>query len=202
MRVKTEARRLAYVQAAGGLFTERGYAAVTMDMVAAEVGGSKVTLYNYFASKEELFEAFVVEAGRGPVERLIEIPVDVENVKATLTRLGLAFLRLVTTAEVIALDRLIISEACRVPELTRIFYENGPKKTIEAIAQVFKKLVASEVVRSADAGMLALHFKALCESSILERQLWCIEPPPGEAQLKKAVAAAVTAFLQGYGNAD
>jgi AcrR family transcriptional regulator len=35
---------------ARGLFAERGYAAVTMDEVAAEVGVTKPLLYNYFGN--------------------------------------------------------------------------------------------------------------------------------------------------------
>jgi AcrR family transcriptional regulator len=39
---------------AHGLFAERGYAAVTMDEVAAAVGVTKPLLYNYFGNKERL----------------------------------------------------------------------------------------------------------------------------------------------------
>ncbi|QNB13573.1 TetR/AcrR family transcriptional regulator [Paraburkholderia bannensis] len=200
MRVKTESRRLAYIESAGRLFVDRGFSSVSMDMIAADVGGSKVTLYNYFASKEELFEAFVVEAGRSAVERLIDVPVDGRNIEKTLTKLGLEFLRLITTPNVVALDRLIISEARRLPDLARIFYENGPKRTIEALIRVFDELLANSAIRPVDSTTLALHFKALCESSILERQLWCVERQPNEIRLKKAVASAVSAFLHGYAN--
>ena len=36
-----------------------GYGATSMSTIAARVGGSKATLYHYFKSKEELFDAFV-----------------------------------------------------------------------------------------------------------------------------------------------
>ena len=49
--------------AARRLFAERGYAAVTMDDVAAEVGVTKPLLYTYFGNKERLYLACMEPAG-------------------------------------------------------------------------------------------------------------------------------------------
>jgi AcrR family transcriptional regulator len=49
--------------AARALFAERGYAAVTMDEVAAAVGVTKPLLYNYFGNKEQLYIACMERAG-------------------------------------------------------------------------------------------------------------------------------------------
>src|SRR6201996_5748101 len=48
---------------AHGLFAERGYADVTMDEIAAEVGVTKPLLYNYFGNKERLYIACMEQAG-------------------------------------------------------------------------------------------------------------------------------------------
>jgi AcrR family transcriptional regulator len=48
---------------AHALFAERGYAAVTMDAVAGEVGVTKPLLYNYFGNKERLYVACMEQAG-------------------------------------------------------------------------------------------------------------------------------------------
>ncbi len=49
--------------AAHELFAERGYAAVTMDEIAAAVGVTKPLLYNYFGNKERLYIACMERAG-------------------------------------------------------------------------------------------------------------------------------------------
>jgi AcrR family transcriptional regulator len=49
--------------AARSLFAERGFAAVTMDEVAAAVGVTKPLLYNYFGNKEQLYIACMERAG-------------------------------------------------------------------------------------------------------------------------------------------
>jgi AcrR family transcriptional regulator len=58
--------------AAHGLFAERGYAAVTMDEVAAAVGVTKPLLYNYFGNKERLYAACMERAGDALVKTILE----------------------------------------------------------------------------------------------------------------------------------
>src|SRR3954464_10654712 len=52
-------RRELILDVASEVFLKEGYAATSMSEIAARLGGSKGTLYNYFKSKEELFEAYV-----------------------------------------------------------------------------------------------------------------------------------------------
>jgi AcrR family transcriptional regulator len=58
--------------AAHGLFAERGYAAVTMDEVAAAVGVTKPLLYNYFGNKERLYIACMERSGEALVKTILE----------------------------------------------------------------------------------------------------------------------------------
>lgn len=62
-RLSREDRMEQTLSIASRLFAERGYAAVTMDEVAAEVGVTKPLLYNYFGNKEGLCAACVERAG-------------------------------------------------------------------------------------------------------------------------------------------
>ena len=63
---RSDAKRRAIIAVAREAFLARGYAATSMSEIAANLGGSKGTLYNYFRSKEELFGAFMVETCQGP----------------------------------------------------------------------------------------------------------------------------------------
>jgi AcrR family transcriptional regulator len=51
-------------------FAARGFAAVTMDEVAAEVGVTKPLLYNYFGNKERLYLACLEQAAGALIETL------------------------------------------------------------------------------------------------------------------------------------
>jgi AcrR family transcriptional regulator len=58
--------------AAHELFAERGYAAVTMDEIAAAVGVTKPLLYNYFGNKERLYIACMERAGDALIKTIAE----------------------------------------------------------------------------------------------------------------------------------
>lgn len=54
---KAEQRRADLLESASRLFVEKGYAATTMNEIAADAGFAKGTLYHYFATKAELLES-------------------------------------------------------------------------------------------------------------------------------------------------
>lgn len=56
---------------ARALFAAHGYAAVTMDQVAAAVGVTKPLLYNYFGNKEQLFLACMQPAADALTEHVV-----------------------------------------------------------------------------------------------------------------------------------
>ena len=61
------------------LFAERGYAAVTMDEIAAAVGVTKPLLYNYFGNKERLYIACMERAGDALTATIAEAVADSAN---------------------------------------------------------------------------------------------------------------------------
>ncbi|MEN4980894.1 TetR/AcrR family transcriptional regulator [Erwinia billingiae] len=198
MRKKSETRRLKFVQAAGKLFIEKGFGAVTMEAIAAEAGASKVTLYSYFSGKEDLFKAFVIETGKVMVERL-EISPEGAELRATLHHLGMAYLNLVTSPEIINLSRLLIGEAGRHPQLSGIFYENGARQTLLSICNTLDGLRRRRLLRKVVLPNTGLHFKSLCDAGLVERQLWGLDQPPTEKIKQDAVNSAIDAFLPAYG---
>lgn len=62
-RLSRDERMQQSVSVARTLFAEHGYAAVTMDAVAAEMGVTKPLLYTYFGNKEQLYIACMEPAG-------------------------------------------------------------------------------------------------------------------------------------------
>src|ERR1700721_3771942 len=66
-----EEPRESILKVAREVFFENGYAATSMSSIAARLGGSKGTLYNYFKNKEELFEAQVRDMCGHGAERML-----------------------------------------------------------------------------------------------------------------------------------
>ena len=87
----TKERRDALVAAAYALFAEKGYAATTMDDIAARAGLSRRTAFRYFVSKDEL--VFPVRDERlAMLERLL-VPAADETRFETVRRACLALAR-------------------------------------------------------------------------------------------------------------
>jgi AcrR family transcriptional regulator len=63
MRLKRERnqRRKTIIDIARKFFTEHGYDGTMVEKIASEVGYTKVTIYNYFESKDDLFAAVAAE---------------------------------------------------------------------------------------------------------------------------------------------
>ena len=55
----SEKKRLAILDAAEALFYKSGVEHTSMDQIAAQAGASKRTVYNHFATKDELFHAIL-----------------------------------------------------------------------------------------------------------------------------------------------
>jgi AcrR family transcriptional regulator len=70
-RLPRAERERQMLETAHALFAERGYAAVTMDEVAAAVGVTKPLLYTYFGNKDRLYLACMRPAGDALLETVV-----------------------------------------------------------------------------------------------------------------------------------
>ena len=64
------------ISAASELFSQKGVAAVTVDEIAAAADVGKGTVYNYFAAKEDIVVAFLIELDRDALETIAILPAD------------------------------------------------------------------------------------------------------------------------------
>jgi TetR/AcrR family transcriptional regulator, mexJK operon transcriptional repressor len=195
-------KRGAILEAATTLFLRNGYRGTSMDEIAALAGVSKQTVYKHFSDKESLFSEIVtstVEEVAEPIhDEVLELQ-DSGDVEADLRGLARQLLGQVMQPRILQLRRLVIGEAGRFPELGRTFYEQGPGRTIAALATVFERLVDRGVLRPGDPLLAAAHFNWLVMSIPLNRAMLLGEDePPASAELNQYADAGVRAFLAAY----
>ena len=195
-------KRRAILEAGTTLFLRQGYRGTSMDEIAAVAGVSKQTVYKQFADKQRLFSQIVagtVDEVAGPVHDEVLTLEDSGDLDAELRRLARQLLRRVMQPRILQLRRLVIGEAARFPELGRIFYEQGPGRTIAALASVFERLAGEGVLRPGDPLLAAAHFNWLVMSIPLNRaMLLGDDEPPAAADLNRYADAGVRAFLAAY----
>lgn len=76
-QTKGEATRLAIEDAAIGLFLEQGYHATSMRQIAKRSGLALGGIYNHFSSKDEIFEAIIVD--QHPYKKILPLILAVEG---------------------------------------------------------------------------------------------------------------------------
>ncbi len=191
-------RRKAFVDAARELFFANGYAGTTMSSIAGKVGGSKTTLWTYFPSKEELFEAVVDDIVAQYGDALaIDLPVD-EPVPDVLQAFGNMLITKLTQAPLLSLFRLVVGEAERFPHLAETFYERGPRRgKARAAVWVGEKMVRGEI-RMGDPMRAVQQFAGLCQSGLYQFAILNLPESRDLSRLQDEVDAAVDTFYRAW----
>lgn len=199
MKVRTEARRRAILEAAAALFQETGYEGASMSEVAKRWGGSKVTLYGYFASKELLFtavvQAYATRHLSEATETLGELAPGREILEQALTQFGRSMLDVLTNDKTaLAVYRMVVAESGR-SDVGQLFNDAGPRQSLARLATVLASAMERGDMRPADAHVTATQFLALVTAEVDERLFLRNPPPLSPAQIEAMVARATAMFF-------
>ncbi|SCK30494.1 transcriptional regulator, TetR family [Variovorax sp. HW608] len=202
MRVRTEARREAIVEAATELFKEMGYERASMNELAKRLGGSKSTLYGYFSSKEELFVAVVEAVATGHLldatqELAAEVAHGKPTLEARLGRFGERMLGVLTHDEsALAVYRMVVAEAGR-SDVGQLFYDSGPAAAMAALTGLMAAAMDRGELRRSDPKVAAAHFTALVMAETDMRLFQRNPPPLSLKEIRRMVGRGVEMFMRG-----
>ena len=196
-------KRRAILEAATAAFLRNGYRGTSMDEIAAAARVSKQTVYKHFSDKERLFAEIVTatvhEAGDTVEEGVRNLQAS-GDVEADLRELARRQLHFVMQPRIMQLRRLVIGEANRFPDLGRTFYEQGPRRTIAALATAFARLVERGQLHIEDPRLAAAQFNWLIMSEPLNQSMLLGDDHiPDPAELDAWADAAVRLFLAAHG---
>jgi AcrR family transcriptional regulator len=196
VRPDDETRAIIY-EAARHAFVGEGYAATNMETVARRAGVSTKTLYRLIPNKAALFEGMVSErldrflstvnlhaAGDGDIEQALY--------EALMACAGLAL-----DKEVVALQRIVLQETGKFPDIAVTFYNNGLQGTATALAgwlrvQVKRGLIELENVDEAAGMLLGMLVSAPQRAAIFGGR-----PLPSRSQIETRARRCAALFLRG-----
>lgn len=192
-----EAKRDAIVAAAAAAFFDQGFAAASLEQIAADAGVSKVTIYNRFGDKRGLFTA-AVEAECNRMQDYFRIDTNHQaTLRERLRTIGQGMVAFLARPEMIQFERRIAAETVLEPEIGAAFLAAGPHRMKRSFAELLRALVATGDLDVPDCDLAAEQFASMCKGmGDLERRFGCrVDPARDHARIE----AAVEVFCRAYG---
>ncbi|MFD6098569.1 TetR/AcrR family transcriptional regulator [Nocardiopsis flavescens] len=195
-----EEKRTAIIEAATGLFLEKGYDGASLARIAESAGVSKATLFKRFPTKAALFDAIVTEYWRpGGGERPEPDPGDL---RAGLTGIGNGYADLLTRPGMVSLYRIVIAEAPRFPELGRAQFDLGKMPYFTSVRRYLEAARDTGTARFEDADTAATQFLGMIADYVLWPRMLLVDWSPSSGAVQRAVAEAVATMEARYGVRD
>ncbi len=197
-RPKDLGKRASILTAARSLFTEQGYARVSMDGIAAIAGVSKLTVYSHFGDKETLFS----EAIRAQCQHMM--PDDLFEhefkgpLRAQLIGIGKAFFSMISTDAALATHRMMMAPGTGEAHVREMYWTAGPKRTQQAMADFLAARAADGELEIEDVVLAASQFFCLLKGELHLLMMCGIKSTPTPKDVERHIHASVDFFLRAY----
>lgn len=190
------AKRGAILAAASKSFFGVGFAATSIEQVAATAGVSKVTVYNHFGDKRGLFTAAVeAECERLRGHFRIEAQ-EGKDLRARLTAIGEAMVAFLSRPEMIQFERRIAAETEHEPAVGAAFLAAGPHRMKRAFVEWLAAMDEAGEIAVEDPELAAEQFVAMCKGmGDLERRFGMAKD---DARDRQRIDGAVEVFCRAY----
>ncbi len=195
-------KRAAIVAAARRSFGEEGFARSSIDRIAEGAGVSTRTIYNHFASKDDLFAAVLEESATEVADDFvarIQAEEGDEPLEPRLRELAALLVGQVNAhPEHFAMVRQITAEARHFPPGTlEAWQEAGPLRVEREVADYLHGLAESGDLRASDPTLTARHFIALTTAEVTART-HLGGAVLDKTEVRRLIETGVNAFLHGY----
>jgi AcrR family transcriptional regulator len=187
------------VEAAAQAFRVHGYAAASVADVAQSAGVSTKTLYRLIPTKAALFESVVADR----IDRFV-LEVDHEvcascDAVVVLGELLTTYGRFALEERTVSINKLVLAEGARFPEMTAYFYEKAVLRTKAAMVNVLSRLRDRGLIAVDD---LEAAIDMLRGMMVMEPQralMLGMRDPPSDAEIVARAAECARLFLEGCG---
>ncbi len=175
-RPAREGKRDAIMDAAIAIFGKTGLDGASVEEIARTAGVAKGTVYLYFKSKDDIFEAVLAERWPGPflealqpdmasVPELYELPLE-----TALQELGMGFLEAIE--DNLTVFKLAVSEAYRYPRRAEHLFESTFLKANRMVAAYLEKQANLGVIAPLDAPLITARcLQGMLMTYILSQEL-------------------------------
>jgi TetR/AcrR family transcriptional repressor of mexJK operon len=114
-----------------------------------------------------------------------------------LKEVGTRYLAIVTSPSCLSLNRLVIAEVPRIPEVAQRFWKLGPGRSRAFLAEFFDRQIERGLLRMPNSRAGAEYFLEMLSGTVRLQCLIGLRQPPTPEQIEETVDAAVVQFLHG-----
>ena len=197
-RANPDERRDHILSVAAMAFADEGYGATSMSTLAARLGGSKSTLYKYFKSKGQLFEAVVRQRCDLMLETLRDmLGSGCNDLQLLLFEFGVRYLSIIYEPGALDLHRMIHSEGARFPELADMFCRSGTSVIIEELHGTLEQFIGSGVIVCDDPTLAAGQYLGMLRGDRHLRFAVGVQSAPDIKDIEHHARQAARVFAHG-----
>lgn len=194
-----EETRAIIFDAARREFAASGYAATNMESVARGAGVSTKTLYRLIPNKASLFEAMITER----IDRFASVvrlgACEGRDIETALRDALVVCGELLLDPDVIALQRVILSESDKFPDIAGTFYRKAITRTQDTLASWLSAQHKGRLLVVDDADAAAGMLLGMLAFQPQRAVMFGHAPAPTHEELKQRASACAKLFLQGSG---
>jgi len=151
-RRRKEARPTELLDAALDVFFEKGFAGARLEDIATRAGVSKGTIYLYFGSKEDVFDALIRAIPQANVEQVRALAGDPKIPADELLGRVLRFIGgLIRDPRMIKFPRLIVGEAGNFPKLAETYKREVISRGAAILTRIIERGIEEGRLRPVDA---------------------------------------------------
>jgi len=149
---RKDARPTELLDAALSVFFEKGFAAARLDDIATRAGVSKGTVYLYFNSKEDVFEALVRAIPQANVEQVRAVAADTSVPADQLLERVMRFVgSMLHDERMMKFPRLIIAEAGNFSRLAETYKREVIARGVAILSAIVERGIIEGHFREVDA---------------------------------------------------
>jgi len=157
------------LEAAMGVFAQRGFARTRMEDIARHAGVTKGTIYLYFDNKEAVFESLVRESIGSALGQVVDNVGRFEGSSRELLRFALtAIAQFMLMSDRAVLPKIVVAEAGNFPEMVRFYRTEVIDNGLALLSRVFTRGVERGEFRP----LVPQHVARLCIAPLLLAAIW------------------------------
>lgn len=190
-------KQLEVLTVASDYFLSHGYKGTSINAMARDSGISKESIYRYFSSKKELFEAVIAKELATYRKNLQFLDYETESIAldTALKRTAETIVGVVTTDRTLSLRRLIFQQVKQAPDIGQYYYEIGPQAAYKNLEKIF---AAHQQETDFKPEKLANYFVAMVLHRLTLRRECGVSRPLTKSQIKTLAAESTDDFLKAF----